>query len=128
MVQNFEQDLLPLSICTTLHHKIHQKLAPKQDIGQNVHIDEQETEHREVAKKIVGMVKFQGYQTHDDLGDKANSQVNASAEKISGLRQTELALLHGDVVILVATDVSGEDAADLELARATAKKVLSKCD
>ncbi len=91
-------------------------------------LDEQETEHREVAKEIVGMVKFQGFQTHDDLGDKANSQVNASAEKISGLRQTELAFLHGDVVILVTTDVSGEDAADLELARATAKKILSKCD
>jgi len=91
-------------------------------------LDEQETEHREVAKEIVGMVKYQGFQTYDDLGDKANSQVNASAEKFTGLRQTELAFLHGDVVILVATDVSGEDAADLELARAVANKVLSKCD
>jgi len=90
-------------------------------------LDEQEAEHREVAKEIMGMVKFQGFQTHDDLGDKANSQVNASAEKISGLRQTELAFVHGDVVILVATDVSDKDAADLELARATASTVLSKC-
>lgn len=90
-------------------------------------IDKQNPEHAEGAKKIVGMVKFEGFQEYDNLGDKAHSEVNASGEKAAGLRQTELTFLHGNVVVIVVVDVSDEDEDDRILAEKIARAVVKKC-
>ncbi|MEP2771829.1 MAG: hypothetical protein ABJH05_06750 [Fulvivirga sp.] len=90
-------------------------------------IDKQKPEHAEGAKKVVGMIKFEGYQEYDRLGDKAYSQVNASGEKAAGLRQTELTFLHGNVVVTVVVDVSDNDEDDRVMAENIARAVAEKC-
>lgn len=90
-------------------------------------IDKQNPDNAEGAKKVVGMMKFEGFQEYDDLGDKAHSEVNASGEKAAGLRQTELTFLHGNVVVIVVVDVSDDDEEDRVLAEKIARAVVAKC-
>jgi hypothetical protein len=90
-------------------------------------IDKQNPENAEGAKKVVGMMKFEGFQEYDNIGDKAHSEVNASGEKATGLRQTELTFLHGDVVVIVVVDISEDDEEDRVLAEKIAKAVAAKC-
>ena len=94
----------------------------------NEKIDEMGEEDKDfdskLAKKVLAMAKTENYTDVTDLGDDGNMYVQLAP----GLRETRLAVLHGNVVLLVNVDVSDEDGVDYEAARKIAKAVIALCD
>jgi len=77
-----------------------------------------------LANKMLALVSTENYAEIDDLGDKANHYVQVAP----GLRETRLAVLYGNVVVLITADISDEDADDLTIVKAVAEAVIALCD
>lgn len=78
----------------------------------------------ETAKSLMDMAPTEGQTEVSDLGDKANKYVQLAP----GLRETRLAVLHGNVVISINADISADDEEDLSTAVAVAREVMGLCD
>jgi len=86
--------------------------------------EEDENFDSKTAKKLLAMAPTENYSDISDLGDRANKYVQLAP----GLRETRLAVLFGNVVILISVDVSDEDSDDLDAAKTVAKAVMGLCD
>ncbi len=84
----------------------------------------EEDNNAKVAKNLLALVKTENYTVLDDLGDNANMYVQVVPDS----RETRLAVLHGNVVLLVNVDISDEDADDFAAAKAVAEAVIGLCD
>ena len=78
----------------------------------------------ETVKKVLALAPTEGYSDIGDLGNDANKYVQLAP----GLRETRLAVLHGNVVLLVNVDISDDDEADFIAARSIAEAVMALCD
>ncbi len=76
------------------------------------------------AKGLLDMAPTEGHAEVGGLSDKANTYIQTAP----GLRETRLAVLHGNAVVMINVDVSDEDEKDMEIARKVAEGVLGLCD
>jgi hypothetical protein len=104
-------------------------LATEEDMEQiNKRLDEKAEADKDAnaktAKGLLAAVKTENYTEVNDLGDRANHYVQEAA----GVRQTQLTVLSGNVVLLIGVDISDEDTDDLAAARTIAEAVLGLCN
>jgi hypothetical protein len=86
--------------------------------------EEDENFDAKTVKKLLAMAPTENYTDIEDLGDDANMYVQLAP----GLRETRLALLHGNAVVQISVDISDDDVEDLAIAKTVAKAVMSLCD
>jgi hypothetical protein len=86
--------------------------------------EENEDFDAKTTKKLLALAPTEGFSDITDLGDDANMYVQMAP----GLRETRLAVLHGNVAILVNVDISDDDGVDLSAARKIAEAVMALCD
>ena len=86
--------------------------------------EEEGNDDVKTAKKILALVDTQDYSNISGLGEDANKYVQVAPN----LRETRLAVLHGNVVVLVNVDISNDDTQDLDVAKTIAEAVLGLCD
>ena len=93
-------------------------------IDETIEKKAEEDPDAKLAKKLLATTSTENYTEIDDLGDKANHYVQVAP----GLRETRLAVLDGNVAILITADVSDEDATDLTVVKTVAKAVIALCN
>lgn len=76
------------------------------------------------AKKIFALAPTEDYSEIQNLGDEANKYIQLAP----GLREIRLAVLHGNVALLISVDIADEDAEDLAAAKTVAQDIIAKCD
>lgn len=95
-----------------------------EEINKSLDKKAEEDPNAKLAKGILAQVGTEKFSQVDDLGDKANQYVQTGP----GLRQAQLSVLYGNVVILISVDISDEDADDLTTAATVAEAVMGLCD
>jgi hypothetical protein len=99
--------------------KVNKALDKKAETDEN--FDEKSAE---TAKGLLELSKSEKFTEVNGIGDKANYYVQTAPN----LRELRLAVLTGNVVMLISVDISDEDDTDLEMAKKVAEAVMANCD